>query len=503
MAKRGIEAVRGIALLWAFVFLLSAIPFGGAWAAEVVDVRIGVHPNYTRMVFELDRPAGYKVERGSGRSELVITLDADSITRNLKSEKSLVESIKVRGTAKGSEARVSLVRGGLSLKEMILVDPPRIVLDVVAPKGQGAKVAPVKPPAPSKAAAKPKPAPPTARPAAKVPPKAVAKPVSKPAKRIAAGSRPAKPVIRAEPPAKPVAKKVAKKKEKKQAAAPRTASAAKPSKPKKALAPKKAVPAPVAVAAPPSPSDRPIEPDDSTGSAKQIIAVAGLAIVLVAWIMIRRRRGRVSVAATAPSEVDRDEADAETHNPFAVLEPSPEEQSHILAAKMESDSDDMSAVMDEDMGEVMGDAIGADGSPEEADSEQALFDQLPLDGSLAEESAPGPEIVEPAPLGLSPLDEPVIELNEPVSSPPPAESGVEAAAEAISLVRGLEERVASLQGRLEDAVESRERIERQMAAQNEELRVQRAAIARTQRAVRNIARSDEENHGESDSLPAD
>jgi len=43
-----------------------------------------------------------------------------------------------------------------------------------------------------------------------------------------------------------------------------------------------------------------------------------------------------------------------------------------------------------------------------------------------------------------------------------------------------------------EVVDARERLERQVAAQTEELRVQRAAIARTQRAVRNLNRTDEE-----------
>jgi len=71
-------------------------------------------------------------------------------------------------------------------------------------------------------------------------------------------------------------------------------------------------------------------------------------------------------------------------------------------------------------------------------------------------------------------------------------AGREVADEALALVRGLEDKIASLQERLGDAVDSRERIERQIAAQNEELRVQRAAIARTQRAVRNISRPDDD-----------
>jgi hypothetical protein len=56
-----------------------------------------------------------------------------------------------------------------------------------------------------------------------------------------------------------------------------------------------------------------------------------------------------------------------------------------------------------------------------------------------------------------------------------------------------ERRIAHLERRIEELVDARERLERQVAAQTEELRVQRAAIARTQRVLRTVApRSDEE-----------
>ena len=53
----------------------------------------------------------------------------------------------------------------------------------------------------------------------------------------------------------------------------------------------------------------------------------------------------------------------------------------------------------------------------------------------------------------------------------------------------LESRVEALEFALERALEGRERLEAQLAAQGEELRVQRAALARTQRAVRALSRS--------------
>ena len=48
--------------------------------------------------------------------------------------------------------------------------------------------------------------------------------------------------------------------------------------------------------------------------------------------------------------------------------------------------------------------------------------------------------------------------------------------------------MSELEGRLDEANEAREKLERQVAAQAEELRVQRAAIARTQRALRGMNR---------------
>jgi hypothetical protein len=64
-----------------------------------------------------------------------------------------------------------------------------------------------------------------------------------------------------------------------------------------------------------------------------------------------------------------------------------------------------------------------------------------------------------------------------------------------------EQRMAGLESRLKDVSEARERLERQVAAQTEELRVQRAAIARTQRAVRNTSRGDDD--GPTEPTPRD
>jgi LPXTG-motif cell wall-anchored protein len=72
------------------------------------------------------------------------------------------------------------------------------------------------------------------------------------------------------------------------------------------------------------------------------------------------------------------------------------------------------------------------------------------------------------------------------------EVGEQAASEEVmTMLREFEQRLESVETRLDEAVDTKERLERQVAAQTEELRVQRAAIARTQRAVRNLSRPEE------------
>ncbi len=74
----------------------------------------------------------------------------------------------------------------------------------------------------------------------------------------------------------------------------------------------------------------------------------------------------------------------------------------------------------------------------------------------------------------------------------PTVAGGAAGGDVARMLSELEGRVAQMEARLDEAVDARERLERQVAAQAEELRVQRAAIARTQRALRSMKRGDEE-----------
>jgi septal ring factor EnvC (AmiA/AmiB activator) len=60
------------------------------------------------------------------------------------------------------------------------------------------------------------------------------------------------------------------------------------------------------------------------------------------------------------------------------------------------------------------------------------------------------------------------------------------------IVQEFERRIGQLETRLDESIEARERLERQVSTQTEELRVQRAAIARTQRALRSLNRAEED-----------
>jgi septal ring factor EnvC (AmiA/AmiB activator) len=76
---------------------------------------------------------------------------------------------------------------------------------------------------------------------------------------------------------------------------------------------------------------------------------------------------------------------------------------------------------------------------------------------------------------------------------PPIPPMNDASGDVAQMIREFERRVATLETRIDELVDARERLERQGAAQTEELRVQRAAIARTQRAVRNLSRPDDDS----------
>jgi len=551
--RRGVLAP---CLAWA---IASVAP---AWSAELVEVRVGNHPTFTRVVFEFDAPTGYRVERraeGEPENVILVTLDATSRTRHIASHSPGVESVSVEEGFDHAIARITTREPGLPIKEMILRNPPRVVLDLMLGPSAPAEpalakaVAEAKPaPEPEAPAAKPepKPAPKPEAPAAKPAPKPevlAAKPAPKP-EVLAAKPEPKpapKPSLPAVPPApkpeapaaKPAPKPeaLAAKPEPRPAPKPVVAPVepeptvlkpvpapkpgpergdaetefepeviAKPAIPpepavdetgKEVAAVEKAPRAPEEKRAPEAAPARPRSPD--RGAARRaaearpaaetkpwampfdvpttgMIAGGALVLILVVFLMIRRRRALpndLDVTALAAEGESADEASDDGRIPKGGFS-----MDHPIGGASHPAEDF---------------EFGIAGEPRDEDK--------PVD-SIASESGVGAGLFDEAPqeeeaMTMENQDLPITRMSSEAATQVGARAAYGGASEDSDIARivhELERRVAHLETRLDESIDARERLERQVAAQSEELRVQRAAIARTQRALRSLNRAEED-----------
>ncbi|MFV1978180.1 MAG: hypothetical protein ACC649_02395, partial [Myxococcota bacterium] len=123
----GLRRAIGIGLL---LFLIAA----PAQANRIVQIRVGNHPTFTRLVFEMDAFTGYQVERRAGKGgaeQLTVTLEASTPRREITSKSVGIESVQIAEGVGQAIAQIRLRKPGLQMKEMILSNPPRIVLDFV------------------------------------------------------------------------------------------------------------------------------------------------------------------------------------------------------------------------------------------------------------------------------------------------------------------------------------------------------------------------------------
>ena len=472
------QSLRCAPVALAVWLLLTALP---ALAAQIVEVRVGNHPDFTRVVFELDGMAGYRVETREGaKPELIVTIDASSRVRKIISKSDGIAAVEVTPQGSSAVAHISLRKPGIRLKEMILTNPSRIVLDLMSDKpAPVAKTPPVKPkPAVEQPAPTPKPIAkqpaPTPKPVAKQPvptPTPVAKqPV--PAPIVTAKTDPPEPDADPEAIAKALGNALAAaiKPSPDTPAAPPAAEAPKPGAPTAAHpTPTRAVPKPVVQPATPKPqpvakSTPPPAKSGSDGEASggtpfAIIAGAGAGILLcvVGLVVLLRRRSPQSNDLDAPTiaeGVADPDAEQRSFTDMVFNETdSPSEESPIAG----SATSDLDSFFDKD-----DDAVLNPGTKGGDVMNQGISD-LPVkrDGAGAKPSVPPRASTSPDP-------------------------------DVLRVVHELERRMAQLETKLGESDEARERLERQVAAQSEELRVQRAAIARTQRALRSLSRGEEE-----------
>ncbi|MGH0035843.1 MAG: hypothetical protein ACQGVK_12525 [Myxococcota bacterium] len=468
------------------VALLVLAWSGPSEAARVLDLRVGRHAEFTRVVLELDTPAGYKIEHHEpvpGTSELVVSLEASGAAKKIVGAKRRIDSVSLEPAGPGrSVLRIRLSRQGLRLKEMILAGPPRIVLDVLGgePETRTAKApAPVPPksaPAPEPGV-EPEPAPPApaeeAAPAvaetvAEATPPTDSAPSAAPEPEPAAEDAPLahpEPVAAADPDTgEAVADETADTGDRADTGAfDEFGTAEEPESGELAMATpeERAAPSPTPTpAARPARTPAPPAPAAEDGSlfSLQNMALAAAAILLVGGgLFVARRRS----LANSQTESAEGEEFGDDH-PFAGFG----EAEAAPAADAEAEPAETDAVTE------TVEMLDASPAPADAPAEPSLFDAVPDEG-------PEKEIEE-------------VEMETATSGIDLAAAPAAGGDEVMRLVRELERRVTSLETRLDEAVDAKERLERQVAAQTEELRVQRAAIARTQRAVRNLSRPEEE-----------
>lgn len=461
----------------------GALPIlaGPAWSARVVEVRVGQHPTFTRVVFELDAPAGYRVERREvdGGQELVVKLSAASAPRQVKSSSPMVSRVELEQSGAESVARVRLRGASPRMKELILGGPPRIVLDLMLPE--------------SKLAAKPE--------APKVADEALPPKVAAETPKVAEKAEPPKIAAKPEPPKvaeKPELPKVAAKPEpSKVAAKPQPPQVAEKSPPPVA-SPK------VAVAPTPKPVDAPIEGVESALEGERIV-----------------QPKPAPTDAPEPAEV-ASPAPVPAPPPTAAPTPTPKATTTSLPERAKAEPKGPFGLPLSGTDPWTLGLVGAGLALFLAvvvrllrrHSKPTSLDALELARESGESMESGDVFGtiadagrgRTAPMGSYPVAGPGLfddegskgESEMDTAAELPIERGARRALGSMGsdsdpgALQELERRMAQLESRLDEANEARERLERQVTAQSEELRVQRAAIARTQRALRGMTRVGEE-----------
>ena len=556
--------------------LLIAVP---AQANRIVQVRVGNHPTFTRLVFEMDAFSGYQVERRAGTDgaeQLIVTLKASSRSREITSKSIGIESVKIAESADQATAQIRLRKSGLQMKELILSNPPRIVLDFVHSAAAAAELTGepyAKPVVAEVVKPKPEPRPVVAE---------VVKPKPEPKPVVAEVVKPKpepKPVVadavKPKPAPKPVVAEVVKPKP---APKPVVAEVVKP----------KPAPKPVVaelVEPKPEPRAEEIGKIDSQPGSDETEPSRVADAKLRDSIRGAHKRGELKLPNDLTADLPSDEiADAETTDvqiadakdadfgaPLGTSTRTAARSNHDAKPRMPSQTDvnrraDKPKPADSGLPfstmTMAGIAVGAlvvlvvavrlfrrrslpndidvttfadtpDDDAAVSDSETSdqapvegfSMNDSPTDGPVPQVEDPAAEVEGPTPLveeqntAAYSLSEVAADATEPETglynedsegekpmdmettnlpterddfSVPPASVMSGGDNDMSQLVQELASRIANLETRLDEANDSRERLERQVAAQSEELRVQRAAIARTQRALRSLSRSEED-----------
>jgi len=257
---------------------------------------------------------------------------------------------------------------------------------------------------------------------------------------------------------------------------------------------------PAAPAAAPAPADGGLFTPTHLGGGLALIALVGGG----AWFMQRRRGSR---GLMPPGSFEDDSSLAK--NPLASLEEEFDEPTAVDADVEEATAEVSFGESEDELPEanVVDEFASAEGDEEAEETvvmASSAADTAPqadlFDTAVSDEASPTADMNMPGDEAAGAAGDDDMEaygdtVTTGMGATPPAaaSAGVVASDDAMRMLREFEQRMANLETRLDEMGEAKERLERQVAAQTEELRVQRAAIARTQRALRNLSRSDDES----------
>ncbi len=385
------SALRSVGAL-ALCAGLSAFASSAGAVANLMDVRVGVHGDHTRIVIETDGEAPYVVDPGA--NEVMVHVDAAATAEAVTAKSPHLVWVKVEPTALGTDVRIQL-KQPVAVKQLVLTRPDRIVLDLY-PEPGGVEPLPAPEVLPEEetlppvtAAVEPKPTP-AAEPEEPVVPEEtpdVSEEVEVP-ELPAAGKAPTELAGEEEPAEEPS----------EEGRVEPTALAERPDRPSTPLAP---------------------APSGSLFGSPFVLGAAAVVLGVV-FVWLRRRLRASEKQSVSPF---RDEED---HAPF----------------------------------EPPARAVAVD---ETSPTGESLFD------------------VEPD--ALTPVQSEEVAIpRSMLHEPEPRDEA--------------DRRIAHLEKRVEELADAKDRLERQVAAQTEELRVQRAAIARTQRVLRSVAPKTDDDSGE-------
>jgi hypothetical protein len=486
-----------------------AILAGPAWSSRVVEVRVGNHPKFTRVVFELDAPAGYRIERRAvdGGHELVVKLSAASAPRQLKSSSPLIAGVDLEPSGTESVARVRTRGASPRVRELILGGPPRIVLDFMLPEAVV-----------SEASTPPVAAKPEAAPSVETPP-VVAKKVAP--ELAAAGTKAAKtePVREARKPAiEETGDSAAAPKLPEKVAPPKVAKQEPPPvvAPKPLVPPLPATEAPLAKVESALEGERIVEkkvaqpdaPKQTELASPAPVPTASPAPVPAASAPAGEPPGPAAIppSETLPKPVAKAPTtslptrNAEQKGPFGLsLNGSdPWLTLGLVGAGLLIFLIVVVSLLRRHSKPTSLDALELAREAGESLESGDVFKTIAgagTNGTRASEAtfpAAGPGLFDDErEKGENEMD---VAMNLPIEREPRGAraQSMDSSSDPGPLVQELERRMAQLESRLDEANEARERLERQVTAQSEELRVQRAAIARTQRALRGMTRIGED-----------